>query len=110
MLNLILRAPATKCPRDETTGDEVSPRRNGRRRSVPATKWLATKSTREKMSGDEMYPRRTGGDETAATKSPAPHVGSQHLGTSPNISICLAGLVCLAAHQFFLYHETGISL
>ena len=45
----LLRAPATKCPRDETEGNEVSPRRNDRRRSVPATKWLATKCTSPTM-------------------------------------------------------------
>ena len=50
----LLRAPATKRPLDETAGDEVSPRRNGRRRSVPATKWLATKCPRHEMAGDEV--------------------------------------------------------
>ena len=63
-----LPAPATKRPCDETAGDAVFPRRNGRRRSVPATKWLATKCPRDEMAGDEVYPRRNGGDETATTK------------------------------------------
>ena len=58
----------SKCPRDETAGDEVFPQRNGRRRSVPATKWLATKCTRNEMAGDEVYPPQNGGDEKAATK------------------------------------------
>ena len=56
----LVRAPATKRPSDETAGDEVSPRQNGWRRSVPAMKWMATKCP--------------GGDETAATKSPVPYV------------------------------------
>ena len=64
----LLCAPAMKCPSVETAGDEVSPRRNGRRRSVPAPKWLAMKCTRDEMAGDEVYPWRNSGDETAATK------------------------------------------
>ena len=54
--------------------DEVSPRQNGRqrsvlmtkngwRRSVPAMKWLAMNCTRDKMAGGEKA-----GDETATTK------------------------------------------
>ena len=47
----LLRAPATKCPRDETTGDELH---------VPAMKRQATRCTRDEMAGDEVYPRRIG--------------------------------------------------
>ena len=42
------------------SSDEVSPRRNGRGRSVPATKWLVTKCTRDEMAGDELSTRRNG--------------------------------------------------
>ena len=45
------RRPSTKC---------MSPRRNGWRRSVPATKWLATKCPRDEMPGDEVSTRRNG--------------------------------------------------
>ena len=50
------RRPFTKCFRDETAGDEVSPRRNGWRQSVPATKCQAAKRW-----------RRNGGDEKGCT-------------------------------------------
>ena len=43
---------ATKCPRNEMPGDEVSLRRNGWQRSVLATKWQAMKQQR-RNSGDE---------------------------------------------------------
>ena len=62
---------ATKCPRDEMAGDEVSPQRNVSRRSVPATKWLATKCPRDEMVCDETaatkWQRRNGGDEKGCT-------------------------------------------
>ena len=67
------RRPSTKCPQDKMVGDEVSPRRNGWRRSVPATKWLATNCTRDETAGDELSlrqngRRRNGGDEMAVAK------------------------------------------
>ena len=53
-------------PSSSCSSDEMSPRRNGRRRNVPATRWL---------HGDQVYPRRNGcmatkctRDETEATK------------------------------------------
>ena len=69
----------TRIPQSSScSSNEVSPRPNARRRSVPATKRQATKCTRDEMAGDELYPRRNGwrrsvyprngGDETAATK------------------------------------------
>ena len=57
----LLHAPAMKCPRDEKAGNEVYPRRNGWRQSVPVTKRLATKCTH-----DEMV-RRNGGNETSCS-------------------------------------------
>ena len=44
---------ATKCPRDETAGEELRPRQNGWRRSVSSENMLATKCA---------------SDETAETK------------------------------------------
>ena len=58
------RRPSTKCLRDKMAGDEVSPRRNSWRRTVPATKRQATKCPRDEMAGDE----------TAATKGVVPLV------------------------------------
>ena len=57
---------ATKCPCDEMAGDEVSPRRNARRRTVPTMKWLATKCPRAEMPGDKTAAtkqRRRNGDD-----------------------------------------------
>ena len=54
----LLRAPATKCPCNETTGDEVSPQRNGGRQSVPVMKWQATMYICDEMAGNEVYPRQ----------------------------------------------------
>ena len=67
-----LRRRSTKCPRDKMAGDEVFQRRNGWRRSVPATKWLATNCTRDETAGDELSlrrndRRRNGGDERGCT-------------------------------------------
>ena len=50
-------------PSSSCSSDKASPQRNGRRRSVPATKWQATKCPRDEMVGDKVYPRRNGGDE-----------------------------------------------
>ena len=49
---------ATKCPCGEIAGGEVSPRRNGCRRSVPETKRQATKQRRR--NGCEKRRRRKG--------------------------------------------------
>ena len=68
--------PFTKCSLDETAGDEVSPRRNGWRRSVPATKCQAAKCPRDGIAGDEVSPRRNArrqsvlATEWLATKCP----------------------------------------
>ena len=78
----------TRIPQSSScSSDEVSPRRNGTRRIVPATKRQATRCTRDEIAGDELYPRRkgwgrsvpatkrrrrNGGVETAATKRPLP--------------------------------------
>ena len=58
--------PSTKFPCDKMAGDEVSPRRNGWRRTVPATKWQAAKRQAAKRW------RRNDGDKTAATKEGVP--------------------------------------
>ena len=59
-------------PSSSSSSNEVSPRQNGRQRSVPAMKRQVTKCTCNKMAGDklagdEVYPRRNGGDETSCS-------------------------------------------
>ena len=45
-------------PSSSCSSDEASPRRNGRRRSVPATKQQATKCIRDQMAGAKVSPPR----------------------------------------------------
>ena len=48
--------------------------------SVPVTKGKATKQQAMKCPRNEVYLRRNGGDETAATKHPAPRRGALSQG------------------------------
>ena len=59
---------SNEMPPQQTAGDEVSPRQNGRRRSVFATKWLGAKCTRDEMVGDKMYSRQNGGNKAVVAK------------------------------------------
>ena len=100
-------------PSSSCSSDEVSPQRNGRRRSVPATKRQATKCIRDEMAGDEVYPRRNGWRRSVSATKRRRRNGDDETSCSGTSVFCihthLAIFYCHDKYNNYLFQEWQMS-